>query len=131
MYVSQLVGSPTFPDISCSHLDARDHALAQFVVYQGRWSIVDRDFERDIIPMCRDEKMGIAPWGALGGGLLKTEAQIKQMEASNEKGRDPSFYGGMQQKHKDVVKVLEKIGNKFGVGVTAIALAYVMHKVCS
>jgi aryl-alcohol dehydrogenase-like predicted oxidoreductase len=32
---------------------ARDHGLAQFVVYQGRWSLGSRDLERDIIPMCK------------------------------------------------------------------------------
>jgi len=34
---------------------ARDHALTQFVIYQGLWSVLSRDFERDIIPMARDE----------------------------------------------------------------------------
>lgn len=36
---------------------ARDHGLAQFVVYQGKWSIAERDFERDILDMVRSEGM--------------------------------------------------------------------------
>jgi aryl-alcohol dehydrogenase-like predicted oxidoreductase len=47
---------------------AREHGLRQFSVYQGRWSAAERDFEREIIPMCRSEGMSIAPWGTLGGG---------------------------------------------------------------
>merc|ERR1712093_17520 len=59
---------------------ARQNHLRQFSVYQGRWSAEHRDFERDIIPMCRDEGMGLAPWGALGGGNFKSDEQRKSQE---------------------------------------------------
>ena len=115
--------------VSKANQYARDHNLAQFVVYQGEWSLINRDMERDIIPMCRDEKMGIAPWGALGGGKLKTEAQIQELEETGDKGRrKEGMFGSITQKHKDMVCLLEKIGKKFGVGPIGIALAYVMHK---
>ena len=58
---------------------ARDHGMRQFSVYQGLWSCAVRDFERDIIPMCKSERMGICPWGALGGGKFKTTEQIKAL----------------------------------------------------
>lgn len=47
---------------------ARDHGLRQFVVYKGLWNAAKRDFERDIVPMCKYEGMGLVPWGALGQG---------------------------------------------------------------
>ncbi|MBZ5797355.1 aldo/keto reductase, partial [Burkholderia contaminans] len=56
---------------------ARNHGLRQFSVYQGLWSAANRDFERDIIPMCKDEGMALAPWGSLGSGKFKTEEQRK------------------------------------------------------
>ena len=34
---------------------ARQHGKTPFVIYQGAWSILQRDFERDIIPMARAE----------------------------------------------------------------------------
>ncbi|PYH98718.1 Aldo/keto reductase, partial [Aspergillus ellipticus CBS 707.79] len=49
---------------------ARAHGLRPFCVYQGRYSAVLRDLERDIIPMCRDEGMAIHAWGVLGSGIL-------------------------------------------------------------
>lgn len=54
--------------LTLGSLDARNHGLRQFSVYQGQWSAADRDFERDILPMARDEGMALAPWGVLGGG---------------------------------------------------------------
>lgn len=48
---------------------AREHGLRPFSIYQGRYSALMRDLERDIIPMCRDEGMAVHPWGVLGSGM--------------------------------------------------------------
>lgn len=61
---------------------AKAHHLRQFVVYQGKWSAVERDFERDIIPLSRLDGMAIAPWGVLGQGMFKTR---EQREAATDK----------------------------------------------
>lgn len=45
--------------VSKANQYARDHGLRQFCVYQGRWSAASRDFEREIIPMCRDEGVSV------------------------------------------------------------------------
>ena len=62
--------------VSKANQYARDHGMRQFVVYQGRWSAAERSFERDIIHMCEAEGMGLAPWGALGGGNFKTASLL-------------------------------------------------------
>jgi len=99
---------------------ARQHGLRQFSVYQGRWSAAERDFERDIIPMCQDEGMALAPWGALGGGFFKPTASF---------GKDArTLTSGKTGKEKQVSAVLEKISNAKNEPMTSIALAYVLHK---
>ena len=99
---------------------ARNHGMRQFVVYQGRWSAALRDFERDIIPMCQAEGMGLAPWGALGGGNFKSDEARKSTE-----GRK---MGEVSEADIAVSKVLEKIAKAKGTAITSVALAYVMHK---
>ena len=99
---------------------ARCHGLRQFVVYQGRWSAAMRDFERDIIPMCKAEGMGLAPWGALGRGHFKTEEDRKKDEG--RKMSKPS------EDDIKVSKVLEKMAREKGTQITSVALAYVMQK---
>ena len=49
---------------------AREHGLRPFSVYQGRFSALVRDLERDVIPMCQDEGMAIHAWGVMGNGML-------------------------------------------------------------
>ena len=101
---------------------ARDHGMAQFVVYQGMWNASQRDLEREILPMCQSEGMAIAPWKALGGGLFKTEETMK----TQTDGRKPVM-GGPTDRDRRIVNVLESIAKKRGTVITSVALAYVMN----
>ncbi|KAI0431626.1 norsolorinic acid reductase [Xylaria sp. FL1042] len=105
--------------VSKANQYARDHGLRQFSVYQGRWSAASRDFEREIIPMTKDEGMGLAPWGALGGGKFKTEEQRKKNE-----GRSIA----PTEIEAKVSKALEAVAKRKNTIITSVAQAYVMHK---
>ena len=41
--------------VSKANQYARDHGKTPFVIYQGLWNVMKRDFEREIIPMARAE----------------------------------------------------------------------------
>ncbi|KAI6376179.1 hypothetical protein MCOR25_002814 [Pyricularia grisea] len=99
---------------------ARNHGLRQFSVYQGKWSAAARDFERDIIPMVKDEGMALAPWGALGAGNFKTEEQRQSTEGRRFR---PATEADIK-----ISQVLETIAKRKGTIITSVALAYVMHK---
>jgi Aldo/keto reductase family len=79
-----------------------------------------RDFEREIIPMCRAEGMALCPWGALGGGNFKTKEQ-------RESGEGRKMRPASEAQIK-LSEVLEGIAQRKGSIITGIALAYVMHK---
>ncbi|EWC47528.1 norsolorinic acid reductase [Drechslerella stenobrocha 248] len=104
---------------------ARAHGLRPFSVYQGRWSAASRDFERDIIQMCRVEGMGICPWGALGGGNFRLPAEIEQMEKEGDKGRS---WSKATEQDKSVTLKLAKVAEARGLSITGVALAYVCSK---
>lgn len=110
--------------VSKANQYARDHGLRQFVVYQGMWNASKRDFEREIIPMCRDEGMGLCPYGVLNQGRFQTEQGFKDREEQNP-GRNmiPT-----SEHDKRVSKALEEISDRKGVPLLHIALAYVMQK---
>ncbi len=90
-----------------------------YSVYQGRWSAAERDFEREILSMVRAEGMGLAPWGALGGGKFKTEEQ-----RSVRGGRAVS----VSEADIQVSKALEAVARRKNTLITSVAQAYVMHK---
>jgi aryl-alcohol dehydrogenase-like predicted oxidoreductase len=103
---------------------ARMSGLRQFVVYQGMWSAAKRDFERDIIPMCQDQGMGIIPYGVLNQGRFQTEEGFKEREKKNP-GRN---FIPLSDHDKKVSRVLENLANKKGVKLYDVALAYVRYK---
>jgi aryl-alcohol dehydrogenase-like predicted oxidoreductase len=107
---------------------ARDHALTQFSVYQGMWSILERSFERDIIPMARDEGIALAPWAVLAGGKIRSDAEKERRRQSGEKGR--AYYNGTHWERtedqindcKALEKVAAEVGAKsIGAGTSAIS----------
>jgi len=110
---------------------ARDHALAEFVIYQGKWNVIERDFEREIIPMVRDDGMALAPWGALGSGKFQTKAQVEERKSNNESLRWTSGQSPQEEKISAALEQVSKELSKSGAGeysVTAIALAYVLQR---
>jgi aryl-alcohol dehydrogenase-like predicted oxidoreductase len=67
--------------------------------------------------------MAIAPWGALGAGTFKTEAQRKATpKGMSRRVSEPSA------NTIAVVSALETIAKRKNTEITSIALAYVMHK---
>ncbi|KAL8727733.1 MAG: hypothetical protein Q9166_005846 [cf. Caloplaca sp. 2 TL-2023] len=112
--------TPAWFVVKCNDY-ARHHGLRPFSVYQGKYSAAERDFERDIIPMCMDQGMSMAPWGVLGGGYFKPKDQIEK-----DGGRNIS---SVAAKNAAVVsEVLGKVAKRKNTFITSIALAYVMHK---
>ncbi|CZR60122.1 probable aflatoxin B1 aldehyde reductase member 2 [Phialocephala subalpina] len=109
--------------VSKANQYARDHGLRQFVVYQGLWNASIRDFERDIIPMCKDEGMGLLPYGTLGQGRFQTEAAFKERERNN-----PGRKKKPTSLEKAVSKIMEGLAKEKGTALTSIAMAYVMQK---
>ena len=81
-----------------------------FVVYQGAWSILQRDFERDIIPMARAEGaprpapspatdadpacagMALAPFNVLAGGKIRSDAEEEHRRQTGEHGASARLF---------------------------------------
>ncbi|KAJ7165633.1 NADP-dependent oxidoreductase domain-containing protein [Mycena crocata] len=110
---------------------ARDHGKSPFVIYQGAWNVMERSFEREIIPMARAHGLALAPWKVLGQGHFRTDAEEEERHASGEKGRmltNPSWV--RTEDEKKMSHALEKVAGEVGTkSLTAVAIAYVMQKV--
>ncbi|KAF9800947.1 hypothetical protein IEO21_10248 [Rhodonia placenta] len=116
--------------VSRANMYARLTGKTPFVIYQGAWNIMQRDFERDIIPMARVEGMALAPWNVLAGGKIRTDAEEERRRQTGEKGRTiMSADWERTPEERKVCQVLEKIAAETGASsITALALAYVMQK---
>lgn len=115
--------------VSAANEYAKARGKTQFTIYQGRWNIMLRDFERDIIPMARHYGMALAPWDVLGGGKFQTKKAMEERKKNNEGLRSIGGSGEQSEQEVKMSEALEKVANEIGdVSITAVALAYVMQK---
>ena len=115
--------------VSAMNEYAKARGKTQISIYQGRWNIMIRDFERDIIPMARHYGMALAPWDVLGGGKLQTKKAVEERKKNNEGMRSIMGSGDQTEEEVKMSAALEKVADEIGgVSITAVALAYVMQK---
>ncbi|CAL1697544.1 unnamed protein product [Somion occarium] len=117
--------------VSKANMYARDHGKTPFSIYQGAWSILLRDLEREILPMVRAEGMALAPFDVLAGGKIRSDAEEQRRRQTGEKGR--AILGQdweRSEAQRQVCLALEKVAEEVGAkSITAVAIAYVMQKI--
>ncbi|PTB68389.1 Aldo/keto reductase [Trichoderma citrinoviride] len=113
--------------VSAANTYAIDHGKTPFVIYQGRWNVLLRDFERDIIPMAQTFGMALAPWFVLGGGKFQTKKALEERKKNGQTFRNS--VDELTAEEEKMSEALAKVASEHGTeSVTAIALAYVRHK---
>ncbi|KAI2462753.1 NADP-dependent oxidoreductase domain-containing protein [Annulohypoxylon bovei var. microspora] len=88
------------------------------------WNVAMRDSERDIIPTCADEGMGIVPYGVLNQGRFQTEEGFKKREKNNLRRN----FIPLSDHDKKISKSLETLASKNNCQLLDVALAYVRSK---
>ncbi|TCD60117.1 hypothetical protein EIP91_010705 [Steccherinum ochraceum] len=116
--------------VAAANTYARMAGKTPFVIYQGAWSVMLRDFEREILPMAIQQGMALAPYNVLVSGRIRTDEDEERRRQTGEGGRT---LGGQNwersEGEKRMCKVLEKIAKEVGAKhITSIAIAYVMQK---
>jgi aryl-alcohol dehydrogenase (NADP+) len=99
------------------------------VAMQNHYNLVYREEEREVIPLCRDEGIGIIPWSPLARGFL-TGSRPRSGEVSTARAKDDDFARRMYFQDSDyaVVERVTQIANARGVSNAQVALAWLLHQ---
>ena len=100
---------------------------ARFVSVQPQYNLLYREEERETIPLCRAEGLGIIPWSPLARGVL-TRPRDKATAATKRSSNDPHADRLYANADWPIVDVVERIANERGVSMAQIALAWVLSK---
>ena len=102
--------------------------LSRFESVQAYYSIAGRELEREIIPVARDQNLGVMVWSPLAGGLLsgKFSADSTGPEGARRTGFD--FPPVDRERAFRAVDAMRPIAKAHGVSVARIALAWVLHQ---
>ncbi|CCL98633.1 uncharacterized protein FIBRA_00635 [Fibroporia radiculosa] len=107
----------------------RAHGKTPFVIYQAPYSILQRDIERDVLPMCRHEGIALALFNVLAGGHIRSDEEEEKRRKTGELGRQLMGPWERSAEEKKVCDALEEVRKQVGAKhLTAVAIAYTLHK---
>jgi aryl-alcohol dehydrogenase-like predicted oxidoreductase len=99
----------------------------RFVTMQNHYNLLYREEEREMMPLCRAEGVGIIPWSPLARGKL-----TRPREADTVRARTDDFagrlYGATADSDGKVIARVEEIAAAHGVPPARVALAWMLLK---
>ena len=104
--------------------------LEKFVTLQALYSLISRDLENELVPLCLDQKLGILPWSPLGGGFLTGKYRRGKERPTGVRRSDSEsvFLKFDEEKGFDIIDELEKIAQNHNATITQAALNYLLRK---
>jgi aryl-alcohol dehydrogenase (NADP+) len=106
---------------------SRAHGWTPFVSMQPQYNLVYREEEREMLPLCSDQGIGVIPWSPLARGFL-AGGRTAPGEGNTERARSDEFAPRLYYREPDhaVVEAVETIAKARGVSNMQIALAWVL-----
>ncbi len=102
----------------------------RFVSNQAFYAVSGRELEREIVPMMLSEGLGLMVWSPLVGGLLSGKYDFAADGAVSGEGRRATLDFPRADKGlaRAAVEAMRPMAERRGVGVAAIALAWLLHQ---
>jgi 1-deoxyxylulose-5-phosphate synthase len=102
------------------------HGWTRFVSMQNHYNLVYREEEREMLPLCREEGIGVIPWSPLARGFLA--GNRKGDQESTTRGRTDDFARGLYFSDADfrVADRVSELAARRGVKPMQIALAWIL-----
>jgi aryl-alcohol dehydrogenase-like predicted oxidoreductase len=106
---------------------AREAGWTTFVSMQNHYNLVYREEEREMIPICLDQGVGIIPWSPLARGLLAGNRERGGQRTTVRAASDPvaEMY---EDSDFDIVDVAREVAGERGLSQARIALAWLLGK---
>ncbi len=101
------------------------HGWSRFVSMQNYLNLLYREEQREMIPLCLDQGVGLMPWSPMARGRL-TRPHGQQTERTKTDISGQSFYEATEVEDGRVIDVVEQIAGERGVPMAQVALAWVL-----
>lgn len=95
----------------------------KFISMQNQYSLLQREDERELLPLCADQGVGSIPWSPLARGVLTREWE----ESTTRSASDPSIAARFEeQRDRPIVEAVSSLAADKGVPRAQVALAWVL-----
>ena len=109
---------------------AQSVAPTRFVSMQNHYNLVYREEEREMIPQCIDQGIGVIPWSPLARGLL-AGTRTREGERLTTRARTDQFGDALYTTPESdfaVVDRVSEVAGARGVPPAQVALAWLLHR---
>jgi aryl-alcohol dehydrogenase-like predicted oxidoreductase len=100
----------------------------RFSSMQNHYNLVYREEEREMIPLCLDQGVGVIPWSPLARGLLAGNRDRGGRRNTLRAGTDAYAEGLYDEADFDVVDAVRAVAGERGVSSAQVALAWLLHQ---
>jgi aryl-alcohol dehydrogenase (NADP+) len=105
------------------------YGYARFISMQGHYNLVYREEEREMIPLCLDQGLGLIPWSPMARGFFAGDRKQKGGGETIRSRTDP-FADSLYFRSSDfsVAERADEAAKTYGVTASQIALAWLLNK---
>jgi len=100
----------------------------RFVAMQNHYNLMYREEEREMIPLCLEEGIGVVPWSPLARGLLAGKSRPETPRARTDVYRKQIYGEEVSAADTRVIERLEEVAAQQGVAPAQVALAWLLQK---
>jgi aryl-alcohol dehydrogenase-like predicted oxidoreductase len=104
------------------------HGWTRFVSMQNHYNLIYREEEREMLPLCRAEGIGVIPWSPLARGRLARPWQSESTMRSETDAFGNRMYAKTEEADRAVVDRLTELAKQRGVAQPTLALAWMLAK---
>jgi aryl-alcohol dehydrogenase-like predicted oxidoreductase len=105
----------------------RQHGWAPFVAMQPHYNLIYREEEREMLPLCLSEGIGVIPWSPLARGLLagrRGTSGAASVRAETDRTQT-ALYGATRNQDDAVIAAVRAVAERHGRPMAQIAYAWV------
>ncbi|MGH3242323.1 MAG: aldo/keto reductase [Spirillospora sp.] len=107
---------------------AETHGWTKFVTMQNHYNLIYREEEREMIPLCLDQGVGLIPWSPLARGMLAGNRE-RGGERRTVRSRSDAYGDSLYKEADfDVVDVVREVAGERGVPAAQVALAWLLGR---
>jgi aryl-alcohol dehydrogenase-like predicted oxidoreductase len=107
---------------------AEKHGWTRFVAMQNHYNLLYREEEREMVPLCRDQGIGLIPWSPLARGHLARGPGAKGTKRSETDRFGRTLYSAMAEADQRVIAALDGLAKARNLRHAQIALAWLLAK---
>ena len=104
-------------------------AIAPVSSLQPPYSLINREYEKEILPWCLEQNIGVIVYSPMGSGLLTgtmTKERIENMPSDDWRRKSPYFNEPMLSKNLALAEKLKVLGKKRGYSAGEAAIAWTL-----